>query len=84
MTGKIGEFHAHVLDSIGSLYYTEESFDDFLQFVSTQPRYARALNSGAEGFYSALQSAGYATDPGYAEKIRNIAGRIEQILLTDS
>ncbi len=62
----------------------KESFDDFLQFVSTQPRYAKALNSGAEGFYSALQSAGYATDPGYAEKIRNIAGRIEQILLTDS
>ncbi len=29
LTGKIGEFHAKALDSIGSLYYTKESFDDF-------------------------------------------------------
>ncbi len=29
LTGKIGEFHAQALDSIGSLYYSKESFDDF-------------------------------------------------------
>ncbi len=29
LTGKIGKFHAKALDKIGSLYYTEESFDDF-------------------------------------------------------
>lgn len=29
LTGKIGEYHAKALDKIGSLYYTEESFDDF-------------------------------------------------------
>ncbi len=29
LTGKIGEFHAKALDSIGSLYYSKESFDDF-------------------------------------------------------
>ena len=29
LTGKIGKFHANFLDNIGSLYYTEQSFDDF-------------------------------------------------------
>ncbi|RRO13532.1 M14 family metallopeptidase [Flavobacteriaceae bacterium 14752] len=29
LTEKIGNFHAKALDSIGSLYYSKESFDDF-------------------------------------------------------
>ena len=29
LTGKIAEFHAKALDEIGSLYYSQESFDDF-------------------------------------------------------
>jgi hypothetical protein len=29
LTAKIGEYHAVALDKIGSLYYTQESFDDF-------------------------------------------------------
>ena len=29
LTGEIAKFHAKALDSIGSLYYSEESFDDF-------------------------------------------------------
>lgn len=29
LTEKIGHFHARALDSIGSLYYSKESFDDF-------------------------------------------------------
>jgi hypothetical protein len=29
LTFEIGEFHAAALDEIGSLYYTQESFDDF-------------------------------------------------------
>ncbi|MBT8232712.1 MAG: zinc carboxypeptidase [Saprospiraceae bacterium] len=29
LTEEIGEFHASFLDSIGSLYYTKESFDDY-------------------------------------------------------
>jgi len=29
LTAKIGTFHAKALDKIGSLYYTEESYDDF-------------------------------------------------------
>lgn len=29
LTFKIGEFHAEALDEIGSLYYTQENYDDF-------------------------------------------------------
>jgi hypothetical protein len=29
LTFKIGEFHARALDEIGSLYYTQENYDDF-------------------------------------------------------
>ena len=29
LTHRLGEFHAKALDSIGSLYYTQESFDDY-------------------------------------------------------
>lgn len=29
LTAKIGNYHAKALDAIGSLYYTQESFDDF-------------------------------------------------------
>jgi hypothetical protein len=29
LTAKLAEYHARVLDEIGSLYYTKESFDDF-------------------------------------------------------
>lgn len=29
LTAKIGTFHARALDALGSLYYTEESYDDF-------------------------------------------------------
>ena len=29
LTGDIGDYHAEALDRIGSLYYTEESYDDF-------------------------------------------------------
>lgn len=29
LTAKIGEYHARALNNIGSLYYTEESFDDY-------------------------------------------------------
>ncbi len=29
LTGRISEFHAKALDALGTLYYSEESFDDF-------------------------------------------------------
>lgn len=49
-------------------------FADYVNFLRDNPRYRDALRSGgsAEIFADKLQSAGYATDPRYAEKIRGI------------
>ncbi|RLA21187.1 MAG: flagellar assembly peptidoglycan hydrolase FlgJ [Gammaproteobacteria bacterium] len=54
-----------------------ESFEDYVNFLAEQPRYAKALsNSGnPEQFAFSLQQAGYATDPKYAEKIVAIYNR---------
>lgn len=59
----------------------EESFADFLQFITSKRRYAEVLDQPPENFYFALQSAGYATDPNYADKIYDIAARIESQIL---
>ena len=52
----------------------EESFDDFVNFLSSGSRYQDALKStgNMEQFLHKLQQAGYATDPNYAKKIIGI------------
>jgi peptidoglycan hydrolase FlgJ len=56
------------------------SFNDFVQFLQENPRYSQALadKSDPERFARALQKAGYATDPQYADKLIAImrSGRI--------
>lgn len=49
-------------------------FEDYVRFLQGNPRYSEALRAGAstDGWAESLQSAGYATDPRYAEKIRSI------------
>ena len=55
-----------------------QSFDDYVQFLKSNPRYADALRSGdINGFAQGLQKAGYATDPQYAQKIIRIANSAE-------
>lgn len=51
-----------------------ESFQDYVAFLSGNPRYRRALEVTAEPgrYFSALQEAGYATDPRYAQKIESL------------
>ena len=51
-----------------------ESMDDYVDFVTKNPRYQSALEraSDPEGYTRALQDAGYATDPKYADKIMQI------------
>lgn len=53
----------------------ESAFDDYAAFLSERPRYADVPNSGDDParFGAALQQAGYATDPRYAQKIERIA-----------
>ena len=55
----------------------EQSFNDYVDFVSSQSRYQPALEKAtdAAGYIQALQAAGYATDPKYAEKVQAILNR---------
>jgi len=55
----------------------QESFDDYVQFIKTNPRYEKALKQGGstEEYIRELQKAGYATDPEYATKIESILKR---------
>ncbi len=51
-----------------------EAARDYVQFLTSRPRYAEALQAGsdASAFARGLQRAGYATDPDYAAKITRI------------
>ena len=51
-----------------------ESFSDYVNFLRSNPRYAEALSLRRDNlaFLRALQRAGYATDPNYANKIQAI------------
>jgi len=55
----------------------EESFSDYVSFLKENPRYREALESSADphAYVEALQRAGYATDPEYAQKIGDIMER---------
>jgi len=52
-----------------------ETFDDYADLLTSNPRYSDVRNHGADvaGFANALQSSGYATDPKYADKISRVA-----------
>jgi len=51
-----------------------DSFNDYVAFVSDNPRYANAVAAAddAKAYFRELQQAGYATDPQYADKIARI------------
>ena len=53
----------------------KDTFDDYAEFLTRNPRYAAVSDHGQDigGFADALQQAGYATDPEYAAKIRRVA-----------
>ncbi len=52
----------------------QQSFDDYVNFLQSQPRYREALQHvhDADAFVEHLHKAGYATDPQYADKIKRI------------
>ncbi|WP_284202404.1 flagellar assembly peptidoglycan hydrolase FlgJ [Psychromonas marina] len=52
----------------------EQSFADYGKFISTNQRYQEALQQGtnADRYIEEIQKAGYATDPQYADKIKQI------------
>ncbi len=55
-----------------------ESFKDYVALLRDNTRYAKVLGTGtdARAFASALQGAGYATDPDYAKKLTAVAAQI--------
>ena len=67
--------------SFRSYASVEEAFDDYAQFIKNQPRYSKALAvAGDEASYmQALQDAGYATDPNYAQKVLRVMDRATEL-----
>lgn len=55
----------------------ESSFRDYVSFLESNPRYRDVLSVADQPdvFAEKLQQAGYATDPGYGDKIRKIMNR---------
>lgn len=52
----------------------QESFEDYVDFIQTNPRYQTAIKmtDKPEQYMQQLQQAGYATDPNYAKKVMKI------------
>lgn len=52
----------------------QESFQDYVAFIKSNPRYGDALKQIGNGdrYLHELQQAGYATDPNYANKVMSI------------
>lgn len=59
----------------------QESFDDFGKFLQNNPRYAQVLKSGNDpaAYATGLQSAGYATDPKYAQGVLNTISSVKGV-----
>ena len=61
---------------------TSQCFQDYVDLLKGNPRYAAALGTGndVQAFGSALQQGGYATDPAYAGKLTAVAGTLSRAL----
>lgn len=51
-----------------------DSMHDYVDFIQSNPRYSEALTQtqDAQQYFTALQQAGYATDPNYANKVLKV------------
>lgn len=61
-----------------------DSFNDYVDFLQQNPRYGQALQqTGSPGqYFKALQQAGYATDPKYADKLSSIFNTVTRLAQT--
>ncbi|MBO6257881.1 MAG: glucosaminidase domain-containing protein [Succinivibrio sp.] len=55
-----------------------ESMKDYISFIKENQRYAEAVDKSfdTDAYFEEIQRAGYATDPHYAEKLKNISRQI--------
>jgi peptidoglycan hydrolase FlgJ len=62
----------------------QASLQDYVATLKGNPRYSAALGSGNDvtAFASALQKAGYATDPHYATKVTSVAQQVAALVAT--
>ncbi|WP_150137305.1 flagellar assembly peptidoglycan hydrolase FlgJ [Candidatus Enterovibrio altilux] len=60
----------------------QDSFDDYVYFLSTNPRYANALQQSEqpEQFIRGLHDAGYATDPHYSDKVMRVFYQVQDLM----
>lgn len=60
----------------------EESFDDYVHFLNSNPRYASALEQSEKPdlFIRGLHNAGYATDPQYSHKVMSVFDRVKELM----
>ncbi|HEY3326471.1 MAG TPA: flagellar assembly peptidoglycan hydrolase FlgJ [Novimethylophilus sp.] len=49
-----------------------EGFADYARLLTSNPRYSGVLNRDAEGFAQGLVQGGFATDPGYADRLLRV------------
>lgn len=57
----------------------EDSFNDYVNFIKENRRYQKALTKvdDAPAYFAAIQKAGYATDPEYANKVLSVMKKDE-------
>ena len=55
-----------------------ESFQDFARLIANSPRYEKVMANldDAQRYAGAIQKAGYATDPAYADKLVSVIRRL--------
>ncbi len=55
-----------------------ESFKDFANLIQNNPRYKQVMDNvdSIRGYARALQNAGYATDPNYANKLASVINKV--------
>ena len=56
-----------------------DAFQDYANLIGNNPRYASVLQQGGNvaGMAQAMQNAGYATDPDYADKLARVMGMVK-------
>lgn len=61
------------------------AFDDYIKLLTVNPRYKKTIGaSSAEKAAEEIQSAGYATDPYYAQKLKTIINKLKKYTHLDS
>lgn len=60
----------------------QESFDDYVNFIKSNPRYGEALaqNGDSTRYIKEIHKAGYATDPQYSNKVIRVMNQVDKMM----